>query len=543
MQRIPRKAVLLSLLGVLLLAVLPGRPLGAQPLKGVVWAVPPSVEQAQDDLIRMHRAGVEAVRTGLVTDERLLALADTLGLRLFQELPLDYLPARLLADTLAHARRLLAEAWARSRNHPAARHFGLARRSDTADPAACAFFEALAALLPRDEGVQVYYVSAFPRADRCRDTVDFVLYDGHDALSSVPLPLPFGLATLGAPVDPGAAPGLRRPYSPEAQARFLETHLTALLDAGAGPVAVFVHRWRDAPAASPANPEPPDPYGRRYGLHDATGTPRPAFAVVAGLYTGRQRVFAFPAGQLPAPPVPWLPLTGWGLLALLALYYAQSPRARLMVPRYFLAHTFYGEALREGRDVLPLGSTLLLMAAATAVGMVTALVAETYRTSAAALALLHTLPPGLRAVATGLLLHPWMALLLTGSLYVLVLSLWASVIALTTRRRRLTPAQVFMLVAWPRWSFLLLMLAAMVTASLPAEARPLPLLLAVTLALMLGALIRTVIDYARITRPTPLLLATVILTHPLVLSLPLAALALSLFGPWLTFLGHLLGAR
>ncbi|QXD16950.1 hypothetical protein GQ464_008455 [Rhodocaloribacter litoris] len=518
-------------------------PAGAQPLKGVVWAVPASLEQAEEDLIRMHRAGVEAVRTGLIREERLLALADTLGLQLFQELPLDYLPARLLADTLAYARRTLQAAWRRSREHPSARHFGLARRSDTSHPAACAFFRSLATALPDTAGVHLYYVSAFPDRDRCRDAVDFVLFDALDRLPPLPLGPRAGLATLGARVEAGAPPGLRNPHTPEAQARFLENHLATLLDARPAPVAVFVHRWRDA-GPGEGGPEPPDPYRRRYGLHDAGGRARLAFDVVAGLYTGRQRVFALPLGRPARPEVPWLRLLGWTVLTLIGLHYAASPRFRFMIPRYFLAHTFYCEAIREGRDVLPLASGLLLLAVAASVGMTAAVVLEAYREHAAVIAWLYWLPPALREVVAGLLAQPWLVVLLAGSLYVLALSLWAALLALMARRRRaLTPGQTFMMVAWPRWTFLLLMLAAMVLAGNPPDdvRAAAPLLVVAWLGLTLLALLRTLLDFAHVTRSAPGHIVAVGLANPLfVLGLPAVVLLPLLFGPWLEFFRHLL---
>ena len=76
-------------------------------MQGVAWAAPEDIGSAAADLGAKRRMGVEAVRTHLVRDERLLAVADSLGLSLFQELPLAGLPALSLLDTLTHARQLL----------------------------------------------------------------------------------------------------------------------------------------------------------------------------------------------------------------------------------------------------------------------------------------------------------------------------------------------------------------------------------------------------------------------------------------------------
>jgi len=526
-----------------LLACAASLPVRAQPRvwKGVVWAAPADVAHAEADLIRMRAAGVEAVRTGLVREERLLSLADTLGLRLFQELPLDALPAARLADTLAFARETLRRALARARGHRSARHFGLARRSDTSDPEACDFFRALAGMRP--DGVRLYYVSAFTTADRCRDAVDFALLDARDRLPPVTDWTGRGLATLGAWVDPDGPPGLRNPHAPEAQARFLETHLNALLDAANPPVAVFVHRWRDAdPDAPDADPEPPDPYGRRYGLHDRAGRPRPAFDVMAGIYTGRQRVFAFPPGRAPGPGAPWIVLIGWAVVAMIAGHYVRSPRFRFMAPRYFLAHGFYCDAVREGRDVLPMTSALLLLAIAVSVGMTASVVFGAILDSRAMMSALQWLPGSVRITLAGLLRQPWLLALTAGSLYALALAVWAGVLALVARRRRpLAPGQVFMLVVWPRWTLLPLMVAAMVLASQPVSAGAAPALAGAWLLLTLWATARTLLDFSRITRAPLSRTLTAALTHPFVLlGAPACFLAAAFFGPWLSFLRHLI---
>ena len=524
-----------------LLAGVAGGPARAQPKvwKGVVWAAPADVRQAEGDLIRMRRAGVEAVRTGLVRDERLLALADTLGLRFFQELPLDALPAARLADTLAFARETLRRALARARGHPSARHFGLARRIDTSVPEACDFFRALAGMRP--DGVRVYYVSVFTAADRCRDAVDFVLLDGRDRLPPVTDWTGRGLATLGAWVDPDGPRGLRNAHAPEAQARFLETRLNALLDAASPPVAVFVHRWRDAAPDADADPEPPDPYGRRYGLHDRTGRPRLAFDVTAGVYTGRQRVFAFPAGRAPGPGAPWIVLVGWAVVAMLAVHYARSPRFRFMAPRYFLAHGFYRDAVREGRDVLPMTSALLLLAIAAGVGMTASVVFGAITDTRAVMTALRWLPGGMRETLAGLLGQPWLLALTAGSLYALALALWAAALAFVARRRRpLTPGQVFMLVVWPRWMLLPLMAAAMVLGARPVSPGTAAALAGAWLLLTLWATVRTLIDFARITRAPFARTLAAAFTHPFVLlGVPACFLAAAFFGPWLSFLRHL----
>ena len=106
----------------------------------------------------MHEAGIEAVRLPWVTDNALLEVADTLGLRLFQDIPLDYLPADVLLDSLEFAKRLVWQATLVSLLHPSAQHFGVSTKSDTSTPRACEYFEQLA---EEASGFVLYYTTAF----------------------------------------------------------------------------------------------------------------------------------------------------------------------------------------------------------------------------------------------------------------------------------------------------------------------------------------------------------------------------------------------
>ena len=151
------------------------------PVKGVVWEMGEE-RQAVGDLLWMRQIGVEAVRTGPIESERVLTVADSLGLQLYQELPVRSLPAVALRDTLNDVFGLLNRMLARALAHPSARHFGLAQQVDTSDPAACAYIERLARQVRQQAipGAQVYYVTAFAEVDRCAGAVDFVLVSARD---------------------------------------------------------------------------------------------------------------------------------------------------------------------------------------------------------------------------------------------------------------------------------------------------------------------------------------------------------------------------
>ena len=550
------------LCGVLILAARgPVPPATAQraPLKGLVWTVPSDLNQAEAELLEMHRLGVEAIRTGLVLQERLLTLADTLGLHFFQALPLDNLSAGALNDTLGYARRVLELAIERARNHPSARHFGLARRSDTSDPPACAFFQQLAERVHRLPNSRAYYLTAFIEADRCAGAVDFVLLDALNASDPAALlrrwqaaqasaPGPAGIGALGLWVRSNAGTGLRDPHAPETQARYLETHLASLLADTTGlPLrAVFVYRRRDIRAAAPSPARDlARPYQQSYGLYAFDGARRPAYEVVRGFYTGTQTVFAFPAGTTPVPAIPWTLLFGWLVFILIAGCYAFSPRFRDTVPRYFLAHGFYRESIREGREVLLGSSVVLLIAMALCVGVLGSLFLETVRREAAFQFLLGVVPEPVQIVGVALLAQPWMLVLLLGSFYALGLALWTSLLSFASRRRQpLIPGQALMVVLWARWPSPLLMAGAMVVPTLPeSQAVGGMLLLAGAWVLAtLSAIGRTLRDYAAITACSPYLVVAMAFANPLpalVLISLVTTLATLDAGPTLAFFWHL----
>ncbi|HMB94115.1 MAG TPA: hypothetical protein VKP65_24920 [Rhodothermales bacterium] len=520
-------------------------------LKGMVWTAPADVDRAEVDLIRMRDMGVQTVRTSLLQEERLLTLADTLGLHLFQEVPLDYLSAPELADTLAYAMRVLALALDQARGHPSARHFGLARRSDTSNPRACAFFEQLAGQVRRQPGSQVYYLSAFIEADQCAEAVDLVLLDARDVAAPESLLVrwqtvhpdtPVGLSGVGTWVSARAEPGLRHPHSSASQARYLETHLRTLLT-GASPTVLFVYRWRDVEADRPSVRYDMDrPYQPGFGLWTKEDVPRPSADVVQGFYTGEQTVFAFPAGAEPTPPTPWNVLIGWLVVILVTVCYAVSPRFRHMVPRYFQARGFYREGIREGRDVLLGASVLLLVALALGVGVLGSSLLGGVRAEPALQLLFQKLPLQMQETGVALLTKPWLLVLLLGSLYALSVALWTSVLSVLSRRRQqLVPGQALMLVLWVRWPFLVLMIGAMVVPALPdALARyVLAGLAAAALLVSIYAFFRTLIDYSAITYVSAYQVLLAGLLNPIVIIvLLLLLLALDLRSV-LTFAYHL----
>jgi hypothetical protein len=549
----------LLVLPLILLSAICWRPTWGQsePLKGVVWQMPALAWQAEADLIRMKSAGVEAVRTQDLPPNRLLTLADTLGIHFFYDLPLVDLPARRLLDTLDRALGMLDLAISSALVHPSLRHFGLAIHGDTSDPASCRYFDALSSRVREraPEGSRSYYETRFVEADVCFPAVDFVLLVAVDEPSpggllarwhqSAPSRGPAGIGSLGTWVRSDTLRGLRVPRSEEAQARYLETHLNDALrpSPAASPIAVFVYRWRDVVASAPSPAlDLRAAYLRPYGLLAESGVPRLSYSVLEGIYTGRQTVFAFPSGQPAADRNSWAILLGWAVIVLLGLFYSFSPRFRHMVPRYFRAHGFYRDAVREGRDLLFGASSVLLTAICIGAAMVVAALIEAVRHHQAFLHLFGLIPETFQRAFVALVSQPTLLVLLAGSLYALGILVWSSLLAFAVRRRYpLLPGQAVMLVVWPRWPNLVLMAAVMVLSTQPHEvlAQGAPWLALCFLVVTVFSVARTLYDYSGVTRAHLPMLSVLALANPILLVLLLAALLAVNHLPELTYAWHL----
>lgn len=474
------------------------------PLKGVVWQMPANRLQAENDLRLMHQRGVEAVRTGIVRDTIVLAVADTLGLQLFQELPVTGLSASQLLDTLVSVRRELEGALARAPRFSSTRHFGIARRSDTSTQRACDYVEELAARVRAVRNARVYYTTVFEESDRCAAAVDFVLLETRDAkdpkatLQEWTLhhpDTPAGIGALGTWVD-NRQEGLLQPHSIQSQARYLETHLTALLDHAPPAQVVFVHRWRDVDEPT-IRGDLPRPGVQHYGLFAANGLPRPASAVLEGIYNDTQRIFAFATGIATPQPFPWHFLVGWLPLFLVGICYASMRQFRGVTLRYFTAHNYYQDAVRIGRDINADSGVLLLVVLAISAGVTGGLFLQTMQETTALHYLVNSLPVTERRMVLMLLARPLGLIFALASVYALGIALWGALLSAAVRRTQpLEAAQVLILVLMTHWPCLLLLLASLTASSLPfAHAAPLMITVAGLWFLMdLWAAIRTLRD-------------------------------------------------
>lgn len=537
-----------------------GAAVGQVPAKGVVWQLPEDVDDAGRQLADIRNAGARAVRMdltrsgALVPPAEILRLTDTMQINVYLDLPIAFLPGRRLLDTLAYASATLDTVLGVARAHPSLRHVGLSRFSDTSDSTACAYYERLvqAARERTPAGMRFYYTTRFAETDVCSSQVDFVLldlsgrYDPLDAVRSwddADDPSPVGIGALGTWVRRDGRQGLRVPHSPEHQARYLERHLSILFSRSfAIPLeAVFVFRWQDRQWTDRVAARDLDsPFLQRYGLHTTEGTPRPAREVVAGMFTGRQQVFAFPEGEDTVNEAPWTTLLGWGVVLLLGIFYATSPRFRHMIPRYFQAHVFFRESVREGRDVLFGTSAVLLTALGISTGLVFSVATSTLQGSDAFTIAFSWLAEPTQESVVAMLANPIIVALAAACIYVLALLIWTLMLALITRTRfPLAPSQVLMLVVWTRWPILLLLLAAMVVGITPnMEPTSVTLLVGVWLAIELLSAGRTLFDLVGVSRISSTLVIPGFLLHPVVLFLAAIVLSALAYQPEVTFLWH-----
>jgi len=517
--------------------------------QGVVWKPPRAYQAAAEDLLEMHAVGVNAVRTGPVTDRRLLMMADSLGITMYRELPLSALSADevlMRSDSADSLIRAILDSPLSVRAGP----IGLLRHSDTDVAGVCEWISArrtTARERARDIAgidVDVYYVSLYDRPDACSDRADFVLLD----VLSDPDPVlsatawirrtdrPVGLALVGqstraarsepmqvrgrplpATYDP--TPGRTEPrISLHRQARYLENVLAA---ARRSPLhSVFVYRWRDqsresprgvssftdsrantATAAAVSGLSLAGPVGG-FGLYDGEYNPRPSLQVVRGFYTGERDVFVFPTGIRSPAGASWFTLMGWTLVMVFVIVYATSPLMRMMVPRYFLSHGFYRNAVREAREVLPLTSTALLTVMGLIAGMIATLIVTTYIDSDAARLLLARLPDSVHAGIIALVDAPMALTVLAGSLTLLLTALWITVWLIIVRRQApLLPSQALMLAVWPRWALPVLLPIAMVVERLGPMERPIGVLILALLWIIseIWASVRTTLDMSKVT--------------------------------------------
>jgi hypothetical protein len=526
--------------------------------RGVVWQVPDDFELAREDLMRMRAMGVTAVRTGVIEDERLLRVADLLGLEFYQEVGGAYHTVSALRDTLEGTRVQLRRAAAFGHRYASARTFGVARYADTSSPETCQMIRELVddARTHGPADTRAYYVSVFIEEDVCAGEVDFVLLNARD--HEYPLSVverwraahdtPVGLAALGRWVIPGGRAGLRNPHSFASQARYLEDALNEMHMSTLRLEAVFVYRWRDAETTLPAfHRADRDPYRATYGLIGERRGARPAAEVVSGFYTGTRYAFAFEQGEAGYRTWPWPTMMMWTVLLLIGLTYAISIRFRHTVPRYFVTHGFYRDSVREGRNLLLGSSFTILIAFSIAAGTALFVAIDVLGQATGFRMLALWLPDALIRFWGGASVNPLIFILLAAAVFAALKLFWIVVLALLSRAAvALGPGQAMLLAIWPQWTILLVMIFMVglsVTDLWSVPVEPVLFVGGLWAITAIWAVLRTVVDFAIIARAPAFIPIVAFLLHPFVLFLAGLAFTAMVYQEELRFVAQVMGVR
>jgi len=454
------------------------RPAMAQeiPLKGLVWDVPKTEKEALAELKALHKIGVRALRTRLVWRDTLFALADSMGMVFFQELPFSELSVNELRQALPYAIKTLSKNIEKSKKYRSARYFGLAQNCDTSDPAAMTYFSGLMNVI-RTKGApftQGYYTTSFTKRDQAFPSVDFVLVKAVDrddpALLVRQMNQQTGGKPMGVVVGMGVSREKREGYkvqnSPEAQARYLENKLNQLLFAPQVPLkVVFVYRWKDVPGSMFAQSATTD-HNLGYGLWGADGKPRPGYEVMKGIFTGKQTVFAFKAGTPIQQDQVWMIILGWVIIALIVIAYILSYRLQDILPRFFMAHDSYQEYLLRSRDAHTGTNALLIVAFGLCAGLSSVIIFYALRPYAAFGYFVQELPSLPQFIVLAALRLPWsfsLLAMLVFAFVMVVIALGLYGFARYVGQQNITPQKTLMITVWAQWPMVILMLASMVT--------------------------------------------------------------------------------
>lgn len=534
-----------SLFLVVALGVL--QPATAQTRFGVVWDPPADRLEVEADLTAIRAMGFSAVRTGLLEDDYILVLSDSLGITVYQELFIPLQTGPELTAAVPDLRDRLGRSLAVSEGHPSAAWFGVAYAPATNQARTCQAIKSLVDhARPRAApDTRFYYVSWLPQSDVCTSNVDLVLVD--DAMHDQPMALlsrwrastPVGLAGVGRAVAPEGPPGLLNERSEERQAAFLADALAALRDSRA--VVVFLYRWQD-----PARPEVfhPAPLKGVFGLQDETGRARPARDVAERALTVGQSVFALRDGVRAAEDTSWFLLAGLLVFLAIAVMMAVSARFRAMAPRYFVAHGFYRNAVHEGRDTPGYVAAGMLAILGIVMGLLAWLPLRLLASEPALHALWFRSQPDLQGAIDGIVNTPALFTVLAGAVGLLATVFWLSAWSVAANRRsRLSAAQALLLAVFPRWPMLVLLLASMVLiANWPANARYwVEILLTAWFVSALWGTARGNADLARVARTNMLVTLVYWLLSPVVVLVVVGMLFRTLQSDAATFYMALLG--
>jgi hypothetical protein len=221
----------------------------------------------------------------------------------------------------------------------------------------------------------------------------------------------------------------------------------------------------------------------------------------------------------------------------------QNPFVRQTVPRYFVAHGFYRDAVKKGRNVGLTVNGILLLAVALSVGTIGTLGARIAGNQPVTEWIVAALPMDLQSPLVVGLDQPVLAGLVVGSVAFGLLLGWAISLFLAAQTKdSFSLAQSVALVTWPCWPVLLGLPLALVTATDPPFS---PKILGLILGIggvvtLLTSAVRTLLDYVAVTANTALWIPVLLALSPLALLTLVGGLLIFQYDLPLSLLWHLL---
>ncbi len=475
---------------------------------GPAWTPPADADSARASLERVRRLGFTIVRVAPGVSRDLRAWAAQLGVRFYVDLPLSYLTATQLADTLGYVARM-ADSLKVSGADSTLAGIGLGSNHATRSTATCdALQQAAQSIRQRLPRTTVYYQTAFTD-DACSPDAGLPLLDLRDSDDAeqrwadwkTAHPDRRAALLLGRAVYAGEE-GLRAGHSPERAARLLETTFNALAADTTQPAFVLLHRWATISE---------DPYG----LLTDDGSDTMPLVAAADAVQGIPSSPALAAGTVhPNRRADWLRLGGWVVVLMIGLAFSSMLRMRQLTERFFTASGFFREDVRGSRDGLRLQTavfaTLMLACGAFAVTQLLLVLNDT-----AASGYIRHIVGG--AIPFGAVTAWLLPIALVGAGWIVLLVIGLAFTLLSRGRHSFTMGQALMIQAWPRWPLMLLLIAALVVPSLPtAYVGGVALALLIVWALIaVGATIHAALTFSSITNTTTPVALLVVLLHPL----------------------------
>ncbi len=348
----------------------------ATPLKGVLWQEDHALtgsaltyETLERDVATIKTLGANLVRFLYPPHPYMLNLCDRYGLFVMEEIPLEDVPATILAEDYYQdlASTYLKEMVLRDRHHASILAWGIGSEFETSVPAMCDFVNGMRNTVQSLDHRPVYYATRTPD-DPCLAYVDLIAVNTYQTdvralreslknWKAGSAGKPLILSRFGQEVEPGNKNGYSDPLSLEAQARYLLQIYEAAKEAKLGGSVLWsFNDWRtDRPTLSTHSG---DPYLQAMGLVSQDREKRTAFDVARAMFNG-EKVQALPVGNYSSSTPVMYVIAGLIVLISFAFFYNGNRRFRDCVNRSLVrTYNFFAD-VRDQR-ILTYGHSIFL---------------------------------------------------------------------------------------------------------------------------------------------------------------------------------------